>query len=389
MIVAQVALSLVLLSSGALVVRSFERLLRADPGFNQEGVLTLTIPIGPRIFPQNDAALAFQERVTAGLSELPGVIHVSATSSLPLDGRAVRTDIEIPGAPGNTGNHDHDAPSVDYMYTRAGYIEAMGMRVVAGHSFKEAWSAEAREALIDRQLARYFFPTGDPLGAKIRFNGKELTVVGVVEQARIYDLHKDGPPQLYIRSEPWAAENWLARTPSFVVRTERDPRSLIADARTVVRRIDPRIPLADSRTMEEIVSDTLRQEHINAVLIAGFALGALLLTVMGLFGVISGSVTRRRGEIAIRLALGATHNNVLRLIVEDGARMVALGLLLGAPVLYMSGQAIRGVLIGVSPFDLVTLVTVATGLALVALSTCYLAAMRVTAIEPSDTLKEA
>jgi len=388
MIVVQVALSLVLLSSGGLVLRSFERLLRTDAGFNPEGVLTFTLPIGPRLFPQNDKALAFQESVTAGLRELPGVTNVSATTILPLDARGVQANIKIPGAPGNTGDPNHDTPLIDYMYTRAGYVEAMGMRVVAGRSFEDGWNATVREALIDRQVARYFFPTVNPIGAKVLFNSKELTVVGVVEQARVYDLHQDGRPQIYIRSEPWAAETWLARTPSFVVRTEGDPSSLISDARALVHRIDPRIPLADVRTMQEIVDNTLREEHISAVLIAGFALGALLLTAMGLFGVISGAVTRRRGEMAIRLALGATHGSVLRLIVGDGVRMIALGLLLGTPILYISGQAIRGVLIGVSPFDVLTLTAVAAGLAIVALLTCYFAALRVTAIEPSDTLKE-
>jgi putative ABC transport system permease protein len=388
MIVAQVALSLVLLSSGGLVLRSFERLLRADPGFNPKGVLTFTLPIGPRLFPQNDAALAFQERVTSGLAELPGVTHVSATSSLPLNAGASQTDIRIPGAPGNTGDRDHDAPIVDYMFTRAGYVETMGMRVLAGRSFETGQIAGVREALIDRQLAQYFFPTGDPLGVKFTFNGKELTVVGVVEQARLYDLYQDGRPQLYLRSEPWAAENFGARTASFVVRAERDLGALIPEVRDVLRRIDPRIPLADVRTMEEIVENTLRQEHISAVLIAGFALGALLLTAMGLFGIISGSVTRRRGEMAIRLALGATHNNILRLLVHDGARLIALGLLLGTPVLYMSGQAIRGILVGVSPFDAVTLLGVGIGFSTIALTTCCIAAMRVMSIEPSDTLKE-
>ncbi len=141
------------------------------------------------------------------------------------------------------------------------------------------------------------------------------------------------------------------------------------------------------RTMDEIVTDALREQRISAVLLAGFALGALLLVAMGLFGVVSGSVARRRGELAVRLAIGATHGRVLRLVAGEGGRLIAVGMLIGLPGVFMFGQAMRHVLIGISPFDPLTLTTVATGLAAVALFACYLAARRVTAIEPSLMLR--
>jgi putative ABC transport system permease protein len=210
-----------------------------------------------------------------------------------------------------------------------------------------------------------------------------VTIVGVVEHARLYDLHKDSRPQLYLRGQEWGA-----RMPYFVVRAGRDPQTLIGEVRSVIRQIDPRVAVSEMRTMEEIVTDAIRQQRISAVLVAGFALGALLLVAMGLFGVIAGSVARRRGELAVRLALGATHRGVLGLVMREGARLVALGLLIGVPGVYMSGQAIRSVLIGVSPFDAPTLISVAIGLAAVALLACYLAARRVTSIDPSQMLRD-
>jgi putative ABC transport system permease protein len=142
------------------------------------------------------------------------------------------------------------------------------------------------------------------------------------------------------------------------------------------------------RTMDEIVADARSRERISAVLIGSLALGALLLVAMGLFGMISGSVARRRGELAVRLALGATHGRIIRLVVSEGARLVAIGLLIAVPGIYMAGEALRGFLIGVSPFDGPTLVGVAGGLVAVALLACYLAARRVTTIAPERLLRE-
>jgi len=140
--------------------------------------------------------------------------------------------------------------------------------------------------------------------------------------------------------------------------------------------------------MEEIVGESVRQQRLSAVLIAGFALGALVLATMGLFGVVSGSVTRRRHEFAVRLALGADHGRVLRLVLGDGARLVGLGLLLGAPGIYVAGRLIRGVLVGVSPLDPFTLAAVALGLGLVAMAACYVPARRVLKLEPSESLRQ-
>jgi len=173
-----------------------------------------------------------------------------------------------------------------------------------------------------------------------------------------------------------------------VLRTGREPHSLVPDVRAAIRRIDSRLALSDVLTMEEIVGDALRQQRVSAVLVAGFALGALLLAAMGLFGVISGSVTRRRHELAVRLALGADHRTVLRLVLGEGVWLVGLGVLIGAPGVYVAGGLIRAALVGVSPSDPPTLLAVALGLALVAMAACYLPARRVLRIDPAQSLRQ-
>jgi putative ABC transport system permease protein len=273
---------------------------------------------------------------------------------------------------------------IDYIGTRAGYVEVMGMRVLAGRSFSEMRQDGVMEALIDRVVANHFFPTGNPIGGRIPFGGPDtLTVVGVVEQARLYDVHEDGLGQVYVR-----AEDGGYRTLSFVLRTNRRPEALVPEVRSAVQRLDARLALADVRTMAEVLDDSLRQQRMSAVLIAGFSIGALLLAALGLFGVVSASVTRRRHEMAVRLALGADHGRVLRLVLGDGARLILLGVLIGVPGTYFAGRAVSGALVGVSPTDPATLSLVAVGLAGVALAACYLPARRVLGIEPARSLRQ-
>lgn len=395
MIVAQVALSLVLLSTGGLVVRSLERLLSADPGFKAEGVLTFRVRSPPEFFPNPTDLVGFQDRVERALAAIPGVTGVSATSSLPLTALTVPSTITIPGASGNTGSPERDAPLVDIIGTRASYVQVMGMRIVAGRAFDPVRQDGRQEALIDRRLAAQFFPTGNPIGAKIPRGGSRistnherrpadgLTIVGVVEQARLYDVHQDGRPQLYVRTEDWGY-----RPLSFVVRTDRQPDAIIPEARAALRQVDPRVAMGDVRTMEQIVGDALRQPRTSAVVIAAFALGALLLAAMGLFGVVSSSVTRRRHEMAVRLALGADYGRVLRLVLGEGALLVGIGVLIGVPGIYAAGRLIGGVLVGISPTDPVTLAAVAMGLGLVTMAACYVPARRVLGIDPSQSLRQ-
>lgn len=383
MVVAQVALSLLLLTTGGLVVRSFQRLLHSDPGINPNGVLTLRVPMPPPLYPMPADVLALQERIQTALRSIPGVSGVSAVDALPLTNRANQTTITIPSSPGITGNKEQDSPLVDYIGTRAGYVETIGMRLVAGRAFETVRHENAREALIDTHLAKQFFPTGNPLGAKIPFRDGELTVVGVVEQTRLYDVHQDGRPQLFVRAEDWGYYNNL----SYVVRSSRDSQSLVPDVRAALRQIDPRLALSQIKTMNEIIDDALRQQRVSAVLIGGFALGALLLAAMGLFGIVANSVMRRRHELAVRLALGADHDRVLHLVLGEGARLIGLGVLISLPGIYALGSVLRSVLVGISPADPLTLAAVTLGLSLVALAACYLPARRVLSIDPAQSLR--
>jgi putative ABC transport system permease protein len=383
MIVTQVALSLVLLTSGALVMRSFERLLRTDPGFRPEGVLTMRMRTPPEFFPKLSDAFAFQDRVQRALAAIPGVTGASATSALPLTGIAGSSIVTIPVAPGNTGDAGHDAVLADLIFVRPNYAEVMGLRLLSGRTLGEDRHNGVTEAMVDRALARQFFPEGNPIGATLRLGGRSLTIIGVFSQARLYDVHADGRPQILMQSEDFGM-----RPLFFVIRTSREPHSVLPDARSAVQRLDARVPVGDARTMDDIVQASLTPQAIGGTLISTFAIGALLLAGMGLFGVVSGSVTRRRHELAIRLALGADHRRVLRLVLKEGALLVAAGLLLGAPGIFFANGLVRGLLVGVSGSDPLALLTAALGLLLVTLATCYVPARRALRIDPAQLLRE-
>ena len=386
LVVLQVALSMVLLVAGGLVVRSFDQLLRADPGFEPAGVLTLRIPVPALRYPESVAVTTLLQQIHTELAGLPGVASVGAITTLPLSGAASQTTVAFPGAPGNTGDQAHDHPLIDWMLTRPGYFDALGIRVLAGRVFETPLPQEVREAVIDETLATTFFPNESPVGATLNLGNESLIVVGVVDQARLYDIHRDDRQQVYMRHDQLS--QFTGNSLSWALRTHREPLGLALEARAAIRKIDPELAVSNVRSMEQIVSESVRQERLSAVLITGFALGALFLAGMGLFGVVSGSVTRRRHEIAVRLALGAEHGRVLRRLLWEGAVLILVGLLIGVPGSYVSGRAMRGVLVGVSPFDPLTLASVACGLTFVALVACYIPARRATRIDPAELLRD-
>lgn len=383
LIVMQVALSFVLLAAGALVTRSFERLLRADAGFHPDGVLTFRMRTPPEFYPKISDAIAFHDRIHQTLAALPGVTAAGAASTLPLTATAFQAPVSFPSSPANTGNAERDVTLADLLTVRANYVETMGIRLLDGRAFTPPRPNGVAEVLIDSNLARRFFPNGSPVGATLRFGDRAFTVIGVIAQPRLYDIHADGRPQIFIR-----AEDFGVRPLFWVVRATREPRALLPEVRAALRRLDPRIPLGDDRTMNEIVDASLSPQSMGAALIGAFAAGALLLAAMGLFGVVSGSVTRRRHELAVRLALGADHPRVLRLVLKEGAVLAVIGLLIGAPGIYIATPLIRGLLVGVSPFDPITLTAAGLGLLLVTVAACYLPARRTLQIDPAQSLRQ-
>lgn len=227
LVVVQVALSLMLLSTGGLLARSFGALLRTDPGFDPEGVLSFRVPVPEPAYPEDASVRALHARLQRELAALPGVEAVGAASGLPLTATTDQSDMEFPGAPGDAGDGERDAPLVDVIQARHGFLETLRIRVLAGRGLGPARPGGPPEAVVDRTLAERFFPGGAAVGARVPYGGDTLTVVGVVQHARQNDLHRDGRPQVYIHNDfqPY-------RTLAWVVRGDRPPAELLPWCRT-------------------------------------------------------------------------------------------------------------------------------------------------------------
>lgn len=382
MVVVQVALSLVLLSAGGVLVRSFQGLLRTDPGFQATGALTFRVPMTSDAYPDAESLTAAHDRIIAGLEAIPGVETVGGVSALPLTQDANQTRIELPGAPGNTGEAEHDAPLVDYVGVTEGALQALGVRLVSGAGFSAPAAEPRDEAIIDHTLAETFFPGGDAVGATLHMGADTLRVTGVIAQPRFYDVHRDD------RGQVWRANREFTHPSlSYIVRSARPAQSLLADVRRVVHEVDPRLPVANAKPIDALVEAALSRQRLSATLIAGFALGALVLAAMGLFGIVSASVTRRRTELGIRMALGADPGRALRMVLGDALGLVGLGLLVGIPGVWLGGRLLRGVVVGMSPFDALTLATVGVALLAVTALACWIPARRVITIDPARSLR--
>lgn len=383
MLVAQIAMSFILLCSGALVVRTLDGLLRANPGFNAQDVVTLRIPITQQRVPTNAEANVLHQRVEDVLRAIPGVERVGGGSSLPMTAQSDQRNVSMPGAPGNTGEEAHDSPLSDIFTARAGYVETLGIRVVEGAAFQQPYRAGAREVMIDETLARTFYPAGGAVGRRINIGKDSAQVVAVIGHARQYDVNADGRPQVYARDE-----DGTYGPLSWTLRTSIDAASLTPSINAAIREVDPTLAVANIRSMSAIVEDALRPRRLTATLVGGFALTALLLTAVGLFGTVASAVLRRRHEMAIRLALGAHHGKVLRLLLGESARQIALGLVIAVPGFLAAGAVLDRVLVGVSRSDPLTIAGVAIALAAIAMLASYLPARRVMGIQPAKALKE-
>ncbi len=383
LVVVQVALSLVLLVGAALLGRSLVTLLHVDPGFQASGVLTFRVPLEPDHYPDGASAVAFDERLRARLATLPGVQQAGAINALPLASTTNQTAVSFPAAPGNTGDRDADYPLIDYFSVTEDYQKAMGMRLVEGR-FIEARDVAGSPpvAVIDETLARRFYPASPAAGQRMVLNRDTLTVVGVVRQARFYNVFADDLGQVYM---PLGQQPMPAMT--FALRTQGDPRALLADARAALRELDAGIPLADAHPMTDVVRTSLGQHRLSLVLLLGFALGALVLATMGIYGVVANSVLRRTHEFGVRLALGAGRPGILRLVLREGMGVLLLGLAAGLVAALLVSRVLGSLLYGLRPSDSLTFTAVTVVLALVGVTACLVPGWRATRIPPGEALR--
>ncbi len=389
LVVAQVALSVTLLVGALLLVRSFAELQRVDLGFDRRDALTFRVGVPQSRYPASRDVLAFYRTLHERIAELPGVRAVGATRLLPLTGTIGDWSITIEGRARAPGEN----PNGDWQVVTPGYFESMRMTPVRGRFFTAADAESAPlVAVINQAMAARYWPGADPIGKRFHIGNRNqpwVTVVGVAPQVRHNAVVETPRAEMYVAHAQWeAAGAQTIRSMNVVVRTSGDPRALVGHVRRTLRALDPSIPLADVRTLQRVTDDALAQPRFTTTLLGLFAALALLLATVGIYGVISLLVTRRRQEIGIRMALGERRASILQMVLKRGMVLAAVGLAIGLLGAMSLTGALTSLLYGVTRFDPLTFAAAPTLLAGVALLACVVPAVRAARVNPVVALRE-
>jgi putative ABC transport system permease protein len=386
LVVSEVALALMLLVSAGLLGRSLVRLLGVDVGFDTTHLLTLEInSSGPRYL--SDSSVSdFHDRVRETVGALPGVTSVAVANQLPLGG-----NVDMYGVldPDNLPDNPESAPSGDRYSISTNYLSTMRIPIVAGRGFTSADNVEKgnKVALVSAALAQRLWPNESAIGRRIRVGGIEgpnRTVIGVVGNVRHNGLDAQTTLQWYIpeRQFFFADEQEV-----LVVRTAGDPAALAAAVRNAIAAVDPTQPIVKIATMDQVVAASTSQRRLALALFGTFAAAALLLAIAGIYGVLAGSVSERTREIGVRSALGATPVSLIGMILEQGGRLAALGIVLGLAGSFAVTRYLQSLLFGIAPNDPVTLAGVCVLLGCVTLAACLVPAARAARVDPSEALR--
>jgi putative ABC transport system permease protein len=388
LVASELALALILLIGTGLMIRAFWKLSEVNPGYRPEGLLTMRVNLPPGGYPDGPSVQRFWVTVQEKLALIPGVDSATAMGGLPPERPINANDtliegfVPVPNGPGN---------NLDY-YQTAGdrFFETLGVRLLDGRLFDGRDSATgAPAAIVNQSMARTYYGNQSAVGRRVRPGGPNtpfFTIVGVVEDVKNAGIDRPAGSELFL---PYRQGNasFAQRTCYLVVRSARDPNSLISAVRAAVRDIDPSMPLSQVRTMDEVLAGARSRPRFLATLLGFFSSTALILAAVGLYGVISYSVTRRTTEFGIRMAMGAEAGDVLGLVLGQGMRLAALGVAAGAIGALALTRLIRGLLFGVSSFDPLTFLAMAALLVAVMAIACIVPARRATKVDPLIALR--
>jgi putative ABC transport system permease protein len=382
LVTAEVALSVALLVSGGLLLRSFWRLQNVDPGFKPAHLLSARINLPRARYQDNPRAWSFYKRLIEETSALPGIQSVGITSGVPMSAGNTAGEVRVEGRPAAA---DGSKPSADWRIVSPAYFRTMGIPI-RGREFDERDSGESRVTIISEEMARRFWPDEDPIGKSVlllSMSDKPFTIIGVAGNVRNIGLESDPNPMAYAATAYAATWNPM----NLVIRTAGEPTAQVPALRSTLATIDPNVPLYEIRPVDELLSDTLGSRRFTMFLLGSFAAAALLLACVGLFSVMAYLVSQRTHEIGVRLALGARPGDVFRLVIGRGMALAAVGSSVGLAGTWAFGRVLGSLLYQITPSDPITLVSAPVLLMLVALLACYVPARRAMRVDPMVALR--
>jgi putative ABC transport system permease protein len=383
LVTSEVALSLVLLIGAGLLIKSFWRLQHIDPGVDVDNLLTLQLSLPQSEYAKEEQTRSFYQQLVERVKTIPGVQSAGAVNILPLGGGFSCDSFKRDDQPAQPGQE----PCAEYRSITPDYFRTMGVSLVEGRQFAERDNQDgAQVAIINETFARQFFPDVNPIGMRVTPDtGKAVSreIVGVVEDVKHFGLDKEAAPELYI---PHAQDPW-PRSMTVVLRASSDAAGLITAVRAEVWAINKDLPVLNVRTMEQLFANSVGESRFRTLLISVFAAVAMLLSALGIYGVMAYSVAERTHEIGIRLALGARPSDIFRMVVGQGMALAGAGLVIGIVGALVLTRVIAGFLFQVSATDFVTFAGVSALLILVALAACLIPAHRATKVDPMVALR--
>ena len=389
LVVAEVALAVVLLTGSGLMMRSLTALNAVDPGFDPDNLLTFNISAPPNTYPDPSDVGGFYDRLLLELRSVPGVEMASAMNGLPPLRNVNANDTEFEGV---ERTQDGPAHNVDYwQFVDMDYLATMDIQLMEGRDFDRTDLApDMATVLVNRRLARVFYPDGGPLGRRIRPGGEEtwFTVVGIVDDVKQGGLGAQAGTELYFLSRQAESLGFSIRTRNIVMRTQGDPLAIVPTVRRAVWSQDSSLPLADVQSMKQNIASSVARSRFLTMLLGVFAAVALVLAAVGTYGVIAYSVAQRSREIGIRIAMGAQAGSVVALVVRSGAVLALSGAAIGIVGAFSMTRFLESQLYQVSATDPRTFVIAPLFLTAVALLASFIPARRGTRVDPVTVLKQ-
>ncbi len=385
LVIAEVALSVVLLVSAGLLLRALWNVQHVDPGFRPAGVLTLRTDLALPRYAATATRVAFYDRVLADVRALPGVSSASYIGGLPLVRGGGIWPVALKGPSTVRGGED----TASLRYVTPDYFKTMAIGIVRGRDFSESDTADRRSvALVSESLAARLWPGVDPIGRTFTIALAERTVIGVVRDVRVRSLERPSEPQVYVSYRQVADGDFIGYFPNdLTVRTSGDPVALAAPVREIIRRAAPDQPISDVRPMEDIVALKTASRGVQLRVIGLFAALALLLAAIGIHGLLSFTVSQRTQEIGVRLALGADRRRILAMITREAGGLILAGIAAGAVLAYAAGHAMQALLAGVSPADGLTFAVAIAVAAAFELAGSLAPAVRASRVDPVSAIR--
>lgn len=384
LVISEISLALILLIGAGLMARSFMHLITIDPGFKPENVLTMRVSLPKSKYPSKPSQAAFFHQVLDRVKVLPPAQSVGAISRLPMGGGGSTRSFIIPGRPAAEPGREDTA---NFLVVSPDYFQTMSIPLSGGRSFEETDAEHSPAvAIINETMARSFWPNQNPVGQHLNLSFENPTsreIVGVVKDVRNFGLEAEPKPDVYV---PYLQTPWAFMT--IVVRTTSTPSSIASAVQSEIAQVDREQPLSDVQSMDKILSDSVGQPRFNMLLLSIFAVVALILACVGIYGVMNYLVTLRTREIGIRLALGAQQIDVVKLVMQRGLFHIITGLAIGLAGAFILTRLLSNLLYGIKATDVSTFLLIPMLLAGVALLACYIPAHRASKIDPIIALRQ-